>query len=393
MAEEFDFKHIESLESKVTKEKYVAIFLLHALGDTIGFKNGDWKLNYNETPTFDSVNEHIYEFIDLGGVNGIDLTNWLVSDSTLYSISIAKSLLKYDLKSILSNHGDNGDNIQFANFLITVKNNIIVTHNKMAHEESKAGVTRYPDKITNIYVTKFTESTDGYNLPYDKKAFGCDPAMRNLSIGLLDIGLEELVFISVRLGKMTHNSPHGYLGGFAASFFAYLAARECQIEKWPFLLIDVLESEMVKKHVDTKNIEEMGDYVDFVRFWQKYVDTRFVDQKPIKSRSISNVLFRTKYYHENFVKDTPAISIGESGCCSMIISYDSLLDCDGKWEKLIFYGMVHPGMGNVTGSIAGGLYGLLYGFGDVPQKMLCCIEEKNQLLKLGEQFHKKFEKK
>jgi ADP-ribosyl-[dinitrogen reductase] hydrolase len=74
----------------------------------------------------------------------------------------------------------------------------------------------------------------------------------------------------------------------------------------------------------------------------------------------------------------------------MIMAYDALIDCDGLWEKLIFYAMLHPGDSDTVGAIAGGLYGILYGYGDVPEKMLCCIEEKDRLIKLGKKFYKKF---
>ena len=29
------------------REKYIASFILHALGDTIGYKNSIWEFNYN----------------------------------------------------------------------------------------------------------------------------------------------------------------------------------------------------------------------------------------------------------------------------------------------------------------------------------------------------------
>ena len=72
------------------KDKVDAIMILHALGDTIGFKNGDWEFNYGnniDINTLEYVNELIYEFIDLGGVTGINLKKWKVSDDTILHIA------------------------------------------------------------------------------------------------------------------------------------------------------------------------------------------------------------------------------------------------------------------------------------------------------------------
>ena len=173
-----------------------------------------------------------------------------------------------------------------------------------------------------------------------------------------------------------------------------MAIQQINILKWPFLLIDLLESEKIKTIVNPeskiKNTDEFSDYLEYIRHWKKYIDTRFVDDKPIKSRSTGNMIFRIKYYYENFVKHTNADFIGGSGFCAMIMAYDAILDCDGKWEKLIFYAMLHPGDSDTVGAIAGGIYGALFGFGDVPEKMLCCIEKKDLLINMGNNFYDKF---
>jgi len=74
------------------------------------------------------------------------------------------------------------------------------------------------------------------------------------------------------------------------------------------------------------------------------------------------------------------------------VAYDCLLVCDGNWEKLVIYGMLTFGFTYVIGAIAGGLYGLMYGFGDVPRHMLKHeLSEANQ--KLGIYFFEKFVQK
>ena len=74
------------------KEKYIALFVLHALGDTIGYKNSIWEFNYHIENYNDQREtlEIISEFISLGGITNIDLSGWTISDDTLLNYEIAK---------------------------------------------------------------------------------------------------------------------------------------------------------------------------------------------------------------------------------------------------------------------------------------------------------------
>jgi ADP-ribosylglycohydrolase len=74
----------------------------------------------------------------------------------------------------------------------------------------------------------------------------------------------------------------------------------------------------------------------------------------------------------------------------MIMAFDALLDCDGCWEKLIVYSMLHSGDSDTIGAVAAGLYGAKYGFGDVPDKMLTHLERKDELENLASKLYDKF---
>jgi len=75
-------------------DKVLACFLLHALGDTIGYKNGDWEFNYGKKKLSNMYTlELVYEFIELGGVTGINLEGWNISDDTILHLAIARSFL------------------------------------------------------------------------------------------------------------------------------------------------------------------------------------------------------------------------------------------------------------------------------------------------------------
>ncbi len=364
-----------------TKDKCILSFLLYSLGDKIGFKNSDWKLDYGKPASAGTINEFVYEFIDLGGVNGIDISEWITSADTFYNIAFGKSMLKYK-------------NSVNKKFIVNAKNNLILAYNKVFLDK-EAGIKRYEGDTTKKYLHMFTMTEDARNKPYDPLSGGNGVASRSIPIGVAlykESDIDKLVEVSITLGMLTHNSPIGYLSGLTIAYFASLGMRNVSINLWPQKLIELLESDLVTKYVNEKSSEIKFDYMDYVRYWKKYIDTRFVDNKPIKSRSTSNLIFRIRYYYENFVKDTKSNGIGVSGFCAVIMAYDSLLDCDGKWEKIIFYAMLNPSDSSTIGAICGGLYGIVYGFGDVPEHMLHNIEHDKELIKLGKQFYNKFYK-
>jgi ADP-ribosylglycohydrolase len=72
------------------------------------------------------------------------------------------------------------------------------------------------------------------------------------------------------------------------------------------------------------------------------------------------------------------------------MAYNGLIDCEGNWEKLVYYTMLHGGDSDTVGAIAGGLYGILYGYGNVPMRLLEHLEMKNDLIEIGEKFYNNF---
>lgn len=371
--------------------KYIACILLHALGDTIGFKNGEWEFNGGKLGNGDmnrEVNislEMMFEFIKLGGVNGIDLKGWIVSDDTLFHQAIIKSLINYSGK------------LDY-NEIYRIKNNLLYYHNQMIYDD-KDDKQRFMGYMTMKSIQNFSKDYDSRNGKYQPLSGGNGCAMRNLAIGLAFFGedkLDQLIEYAIVTSKLTHNSAHGYLGGLTSALFASFAVENIAIEKWPLKLIKILDSDKVKKHVNTKNSDEMFDYLSYIKYWTKYYDTRFRDGKPLKTRSHNNILFRIRYYFENFVKEQGnslgifGSTIGHSGMSANVMAYDSLLDCDGKWEKLLFYAVLNSGDSDTVGAIAGGLYGLVYGFGDVPENMLKYIEFKNEIIESAKKLYKRY---
>ena len=380
----------ENKVNKVSMEnRYEAMFTLHSLGDTMGFKNGDWEYLKGRNITLDIVNELVYEFINLGGINGIDISNWIASDDTLYHISTAKTMLKY------------GGNID-KKFLLVAKNEIIVNYNKIMEEifgRSKSGRrNRSPGINTTKYIQKYTNEKDASHFPYDVSSGGNGCAMKMLCVGACLYGKkkrEELINVSIRLSKLTHNSPIGFLGGLVTALFTAFAIEGINIEKWPFEMLAILESKSVKKHIYSKlndSFEEINDYLEFIKIWKKYLASRFKDKKLIINKSHTNMVLRVKYYHQILVYDTRAHRMGESGYGAGIMAYDGLIDCTGNWEKLFFYTALHPGDSDTVCAIASGLFGIYYGYSDAPIRLVEQLEFGKTLKKVAKKIYEKYGK-
>lgn len=363
------------------ERKYVASVVLHALGDTFGFNNGEWEFNhFKDVITLDTTNELLYEFIALGGINAINLEGWRVSDDTLLNMAMIRGLLR---------SGRSFD----ERMIINVKEEFVVAYNQMVDDEEK-GLDRMPGVTTRRYIEKFEKGHDGRDLPYDKTSGGNGAAMRAGCIGLaypLEEDRETLIRVAIETSRLTHNSAIGYLGGLTVALLTAFAVEGVPLEKWPFKLIDLLTSDAVTRYVRERgNEDEIDDHERYVGYWRKYVDTRFDGGRPIMARAQTNLIFRSRYYYENFTRGTGSLLIGESGFCATIMAYDSLLDARDVWEKLVIYSALHFGDSDTVCAIASSWYGTLYGFGDVPAQNLRYLEFREELTGLARSMYRKY---
>jgi len=414
------------------KDLYIACMLLHALGDTIGFKNTEWEFGeggYERTLT------KVYEFINLGGITGINLKGWSVSDDTIMHMQTAKALLAYSESDSLDTLGK-----LFAKYFLSALKQFELEGNKRA-----------PGISTMKSLIRLRDGGTWDNGPYNLYAGGSGAAMRSLCIGMAFPKSEDrdkLIQISIESGRITNNSAIGYLGGMASALFASLAIQKVSIELWPFILLELFDNNIIKKYMNKRGVD-YDDYIRdspvFVEKWHRYIDDKFDGKgQVIKRKSSINLIYRCKYYNETFgfrkksepILDGPNIKtrepknmdggkglvrsfniksfssdssdniddqnkelssdkigfIGSGGDDSVIIAYDSLIDCDGIWEKLVYYSMLHMGDSDTTGSIAGGLYGLVYGMNNVGKHLLEHLEYYDELEEIGIKLFEKYNK-
>ena len=362
------------------EEKFENCLLLHALGDTLGFKNGDWEFNYrllsqaSFLPAFSA--EHLYEFLELGGIQGINLKGWRVSDDTVLHLATAAALLQ-TYKNIPA-------------LLELLKKEYLAS--LMDMEE------RYPGNTTLRSLAYLKKNPKSLAVSYDFKKGGSGASMRTLCIGLAYAGKKQrgqLIAIALEASRLTHNSATGYLGGITAALFTAFALEGKPPESWPFRLVSLLEEGIIEKYLgETRELEEYNrDKYAFIDKWKLYIGERFSKDKKFSfNKAMRDPVFRTEYYHETYSDKRFSYFPGSAGDDSVIIAYDSLMDSQGHWEKLVVYSMLHAGDSDTTGCIAGGWYGIVYGLKDVPSKNLEHLEYKDRLKETARKLYSKFSK-
>jgi ADP-ribosylarginine hydrolase len=360
------------------EERYIATFILHAVGDTIGYKNGEWEFNYDYKIISNKITlEIVYDFIERGGINDIDLSNWHISDDTYFHIATGKALLTN--YTTLDEFADN-----LAVFLIEYL---------PISEKRDIGIT------TKQNILKLKNGVSWKSMPYTTSAGGNGAAMRTLAIGLAFYNDEpKLIEYSIVSSKLTHNCAIGYLAGMTVALFTSYAIRGIPIKLWVVELIKILESKEIRKYINLEKTDELRDYTEYMDAWMKYNELRFNEGEVVRQKSNRNLVWRLGFYEKHFTKKyhntrDGTVSYGKpgtSGYGTVIFAYDCLLDAGDKWETLVFYAMLHHGDSDTVGCIAGGLYGALYGMSKIPKNNIAHLEEKETLIDLGKNIFSRY---
>jgi ADP-ribosylarginine hydrolase len=360
--------------SKKDREKYIACIVLHALGDTIGYKNGEWEFNYDlgsvEAEFSDKL---LYDFIKLGGVNDIDLNGWLVSDDTIMHKNTCEILLE-DYKDV----NDFCDRLS-KRFI----ENFVLLHSR---------------HLGNTITHSLNSIKNGIKwnaLPYNQLGGGSGGSMRASVIGLAFNGennRDKLIKYSIEACRITNNSVIGYLGGMVSALFTAYAIEGINMEEWVFKLIDLLEGDKIENYI--KSTRDHNFYLleikEFIFYWKKYIEKRFIGKKFKESKALEIPSVRTIFFTDNFRINKNLPGPGWLGLDSVIFAYDSLLCARDKWQTLVVYSMIHLGDSDTTGCIAASWYGALYGFNSVPKNNIKYLEFKDELYDLGKKIFNKY---
>lgn len=357
------------------EDKYIAAMLLHALGDTIGYKNSQWEFGY----TGNSSLEKLYDFIELGGINYVPGKDWRVSDDTVLHIKTAEALL--------TKHNTINE---FGNILAK---KLLEGYHQFKLEEPEYRMPGLSFLTSMKMMEKQGLKWD--EIPYDKYKGGSGSSMRSICIGLMfpgQNGFDKCVQYAIESGRITNNSAVGYIGGAVIALMTSMAVEGVDVLKWGKIINAQFKPDIFLPYIKKSGRgikEHQTDIHVFKDKWKRYLEDKFDDDGNIVKRRISkNVHYRTQYYYDNYGFKGKEFFPGSGGDDSVIIAYDCLLDCEGKWEKLVVYSMLHGGDTDTTGCIAAGLYALVYGYGDMPKGALDHLEYKKELIQLGKDLYK-----
>jgi ADP-ribosylglycohydrolase len=318
--------------------------LYQTFGDTLGYYNGNWEFNYHEKVGPEYVNELIYEFISLGGINDISIVGWKASDDTILYMTTYQVLLKGTKDA-----NDFGKKLSRA-YIDTIP----------MMENRDPGITT----MQNLNIQK---NIAWDQLPYDSSAIGAGSAMRSGCIGIFFPGQaerERLIAYAVECSRITHNSAIAILGSITSALFTSFAIERIGINIWPHLLMKIMKSDDIDQYMKKSRPHEYHLYVRdktlFIGQWEKYLTLRFSGLNPKMDQKIfKNPVTRFEYFTSNFSKgheDFP----GSCGDDATIMAYDALLESSGVIEKLIVYAILHPGDSDTIGSIAFSWFGAYF---------------------------------
>lgn len=317
----------------------------HMLGDTLGYKNGEWEFNFGLNESEWSPNlttEFIFQFLSLGGINDISLRNWRYSDDSILYLATLESVFH------------NQNNIE-----------------RLGEDLKRRYVdlipdlgTRHPGNTTmeSLYMLRDGVAWNAIN--YNSMAIGSGTSMRTGGIGIIFCGLRnrmKLMIASIEASRITHNSAIAMLGGFTSALFTAFAIEQVPINYWPHYLLDFIRSDFIDEYLKKSRPNEyhlyQRDRVIFIGKWEKYITLRFngLDVKK-EQKSMNDPVRRINFLATNFSRIEKTYFPGACADDSVIMAYDSILSCDYSFEKAVINSVLHPGDSDTVGCIALGWF-------------------------------------
>lgn len=374
-------------------DRYIACFILGAVGDTIGFKNNEWEFNLYDSEVTKNINKllgitkgtdnnlgNYYrydQFIYLGGYSSINLKGWVVSDDTVLHNAVAKTFLEEKKEDIIYRI--------FINLYESYKTQRI-TKDGIDRAFGNTTMKKLRELFVNVPVREKKEIKLS-DVPFDEKGGGCGASMRTMCLGLVynkKKDLDKLINVSIMSSMITHRHPIGYYGGMVSALFTSFAIQNIPVEDWIIKLLNIFKSNKIVKMFGNEKVS--------VDAWRDYHKLSYDEKGKLKffpewkysvyRYEVMQQLITNKYNKSDW--------LGSSGIDSVIYAYDCLLYCGGSFERLIYYSALHVGDSDSTAMIACSWYGAIYGMKNIPEHLTKHLEFKDYMTYLGMRLKKNY---
>ncbi|XP_051236142.1 inactive ADP-ribosyltransferase arh2 isoform X2 [Dicentrarchus labrax] len=347
-------------------EKFKAAMVLGAVGDALGYRKGRWE----GCTSGKKIQE---ELASLGGLGAqkLDPDNWPLSDATLMHMTTAEALITdyWCLEDLYRE-------------LVRLYVEAMV---------SLQGRAPDPATVEGCVHLKPHNFLLAWHTPFNEKGSGFGAAAKAMCVGMRywqPERLDNLVEVSIEIGRMTHNHPTGFLGSLTTALFASYAIQGKPLVTWGRELMKVIPR---AEEYCRKTIRHMAEYQEnwfyFEAKWQFYLEEREIEKEGQNKPS-----FPDRYDAEETDKLYKRWSsegrAGRRGHDAPMIAYDALLSAGGDWAELCKRAMFHGGESEATGLIAGCLYGLMHGLSQVPAGLYQDLDKRERLEELGEALHR-----
>ncbi|XP_071345039.1 inactive ADP-ribosyltransferase arh2 isoform X1 [Trachinotus anak] len=347
-------------------EKFKAAMVLGAVGDALGYRKGRWE-------GYTSGKKIQEELASLGGLGALKLDpdNWPLSDATLMHMTTAEALITdyWCLEDLYRE-------------LVRLYVEAMV---------SLQGRAPDPATVEGCVHLKPHNFLLAWHTPFNEKGSGFGAAAKAMCVGMRywqPERLDNLVEVSIEIGRMTHNHPTGFLGSMTTALFASFAIQGKPLVAWGRELMKVIPR---AEEYCKKTIRHMAEYQEnwfyFEAKWQFYLEEREIDKE-----GQNKPLFADRYDAEETDKMYKRWSsegrAGRRGHDAPMIAYDALLAAGSDWTELCKRAMFHGGESEATGLIAGCLYGLMHGLSQVPPGLCQDLDKRERLEELGEALYK-----
>ncbi|XP_027869594.1 inactive ADP-ribosyltransferase arh2 isoform X1 [Xiphophorus couchianus] len=348
-------------------EKFKAAMVLGAVGDALGYRKGRWE----SCTSGKKIQE---ELASLGGLESLKLDpdNWPLSDAVLMHMTTGEALITdyWCLEDLYRE----------------------VVRLYVEAMVSLQGRAPDPGTVEPCVHLKPHNFLLAWHTPFNEKGSGFGAAAKAMCVGMRywqPERLDNLVEVSIEIGRMTHNHPTGFLGSLTTALFASFAIQGRPLVTWGRELMEVIPR---AEEYCKKTIRHMAEYQEswfyFEAKWQFYLEEREIDKDGKNKPSFPDGYDAEETDKQMYKRWSSEGRAGRRGHDAPMIAYDALLASGSNWAELCKRAMFHGGESEATGLIAGCLYGLINGLSQVPQNLHRDLDKRERLEELGEALYK-----